>query len=161
MRLIIISMATITMIFSTSISAADYAHGYGALQVFDKQGMANAPVWLMAWIGFMMTSFLCGLAFVHKQTLARWVVGGMFAGIMAGVVADKIFGIPPLGGFIALLHLLFWSPGLYKLLTKRPLSQGVSAFSIWSTLMTLVILFSFFFDIRDASLYLMHFISSN
>lgn len=158
LRILLIFSLTIT--FSDIVLAADYEHGHRALQIFDREGMGNAPTWVMIWIVFMMATFLSGLLFVWKQPIARWVVGGLFAGMAASAIATGVFGIPPLSGFIALMHLVFWSPGLYQLLTKRPFMKVTSAFSIWSAVMTFVILFSFIFDIRDTSLYLMHLRSS-
>lgn len=160
MRLGILLIFSLALTFSGLVPAADHEHGHGALQVFDSEGMKNAPTWVMVWIMFMMATFLSGLFFVWKQAIARWVVGGLFAGVAAGAIAASVFTIPPMSGFIALTHLIFWSPGLYQLLTKRPFMQALSGFSIWSGVMTLVILFSFFFDIRDASLYLIHLSSS-
>ena len=62
----------------------------------------------------------------------------------------------PLSGLIALLHVVFWSPALYLLLTRRPFMKERSAYAVWSALATLVILFSFVFDVPGAAIYLDH-----
>ena len=156
MRFIILTIAALAMMSSGSILAATYEHGHNALQVFDQHGMKNTPTWVMAWIAFMMSTFLFGLIFIRQHVIARWVVGGLFMGIIVGLIADKVFDVPPLSGFIALLHVIFWSPGLYLLMSKRPFMQAGSAYSRWCAVITAVILFSFLFDIKDASIYLMH-----
>ncbi len=159
MRQFTLILLSLTLWLPDSIAiAADYEHGHHALQIFDADGFRNAPRWVQMWVGFMMLTFLSGLFFVRNQTVARWVVGGMFAGLVVSMLAGSVLGIPALSGFIALIHILFWSPGLYQLLTKRPFAGPASAFTIWSGVMTLVILFSFVFDVRDAFIYLRHLI---
>jgi len=149
--LILVSLPSICL-------AAEYAHGHQALEIFDAEGFSNAPLWVQIWVGFMLLSYICGLAFVRQHSIARWVVGGLFAGLTLGTLLGHLLGLPALSGFIALVHLIFWSPGLYLLLKNRPFLGPKSAFSIWTGVMTLVILFSFVFDIRDAYIYLQHII---
>jgi hypothetical protein len=160
MRLVIFWSTLLATLFLNVATAADpaidYQHGNGALQLFDSKGMENSPRWVMIWIMFMIATFLCGLLFVKNHPIARWVVGGFFAGMVVSTLADSVLGVPQLSGFIALIHLIFWSPGLFQLLTKKPFLETLSPFTIWAGVMSLVIMFSFIFDIRDASLYLMH-----
>lgn len=137
-------------------AASGYEVGHGALQIFNSDAMAHTPQWVVIWIMFMAASFFAGLFFVRRHTIARWVVGGFLLGIIVSSVLTSGLGVIPLSGFIALIHLVFWTPGLYQLLKNRPFLGERSAFSIWSGVMTAVILFSFFFDIRDAAIYLKH-----
>lgn len=154
---IIASLILMTSLFANSIFAqAEPVHGNGALEIFDSEGQANSPQWVMNWIMFMAATFAAGLFFVKNHPIARWVVGGFVAGIVCLVAIERVFGVPPISGYIATMHLVFWSPGLYQLLTKRPFMGERSAFAIWSGIMTLVILFSFVFDIRDSFIYLSH-----
>jgi len=124
------------------------------MQLFDKQGFENSPKWVQVWVGFMTMAFIAGIFFVKNHVVARWVVGCMIAGMIFGIVAGNVFGIPNHAGFIALIHVVFWSPALYQLLSKRPFLAARSAFSIWTAIITFVICFSFIFDIRDAVIYL-------
>lgn len=159
MRTTMFTTLALTLCLTISVaSAADYGHGHGALQIFDAKGFEQTPLWVRIWVVFMMLSFVSGLLFVKNHTIARWVVGGMFAGMLVGTLSGSFFGITMLSGYIALIHLVFWSPALYQLLSKRPFLGSRSAFSIWSGVMTAVILFSFVFDIRDAYIYLQHII---
>ena len=142
---------------SSNIGAIEQLiHGNGALEVFDSEGLKASPGWVQVWVYFMMLMFASGLVFVKRHNIARWLVGGFILGILTLIILQKGLGIVPLSGLIALMHLLFWSPGLFKLLKGRPFFNGVSPISIWSGLMTMTILFSFIFDLRDAAIYLHH-----
>lgn len=153
---IIGAVSLLCLILTTSAYAADYEKGHQALQIFDNEGIAATPQWVMIWVMFLAASFAAGLFFVLRQPIARWVVGCFIAGIAFLSIAPML-GIVQLSGFIALMHLIFWSPALYQLLTKRPfLAAPQTPFSIWSAVITAVILFSFVFDIRDAVIYLNH-----
>jgi len=147
------------LLFVGVTNATDFEHGHGAIQLFDKQGMENAPKWVQLWVLFMMLSFTIGLAFVWKHSTARWVVGGMIAGGITMSIAHRVIGLPLLSGFIALIHIIFWTPGLVLLLSRRPFMDSTldaKFFKAWSLLITVVILFSFVFDFRDAFLYLQY-----
>lgn len=136
--------------------AQDYEAGHGALQVWDEAGRAKAPAWVRGWLTFLTLTFATGLFFVRRRIEARWAVGG-FLGVVAAAIGSQAFtDIVPLSGFLALLHLIFWSPALYVLLTRRPFMKERSAYAVWSATLTCVILFSFVFDIRDAAIYLDH-----
>lgn len=152
-----LTVCIISLILSTgTLSAEEIEHGHQAMQIFDKQGFDNSPQWVQIWLACMMASFLAGLFFLKNHVIARWVVGGFFAGMAFGAIAGNVFGMPNYSGFIALVHLFFWTPALYQLLTKRPFFEKRSAFTIWSGVITAVICFSFIFDIRDAFIYLTH-----
>ena len=156
----IICLALLSLLANGNLAAAEYSKGHAALQIFDQEGMAAAPRWVMVWVMFMAASFAAGLFFVLRHVIARWVVGGFVVGFAVTAIAP-LLGVVVLSGFIALVHIICWSPGLYQLLSKRPFlpgNDGYSAFSIWSGLITCVILFSWIFDIRDAVIYLQHII---
>jgi hypothetical protein len=134
----------------------EIAHGNGALELFDAEGMANAPDWVKVWIGIMIGTFLVGLGFAIKRVQARWVMGFIVAGFITMGVLTSGFGVPQISGFIALIHLIFWTPALVILLRQRTFLKGSTRFARWTGLITFVILFSFVFDIRDAAIYLDH-----
>ena len=138
--------------------AIAYQKGYRALEIFDTQGMDLTPLWVKIWIVVATACFAAGLLFVKRHTIARWVVGGYAAGFMI-LVFSSVFGLVQLklAGFNALIHIIFWSPSLYLLLKYRPfISSEISAFSIWSGIITVVMLFSFVFDIPYAITFLNH-----
>ena len=146
------------LLIASNAWGADYAKGHGALEIFDSEGIKLAPSWVKIWIAFMALSFFSGLFFVKNHVIARWVVGGFLVGFLLTSIAPSL-NIVVLSGFIGLVHIVCWSPGLFQLLRSRPFLTGElthTAFSIWSGVITFVILFSFIFDIRDAAIYLKH-----
>ncbi len=142
--------------FVDAALAQDYESGHGALQVWDAEARANVPLWVRVWLSIMQLAFATGLVFVWWRVEARWAVGGFLGVFATAVLSQTLTDIVPLAGLIALLHLIYWSPALYLLLTRRPFLKERSAYAVWSAVITCVILFSFIFDIRDAAIYLDH-----
>lgn len=140
--------------FTTGAFAQTYERGHEALQLWDDQAMESVPPFIKYWLFFMLGTFALGLLFVWQHPIARWLVGGFLMTIVLTGFVIPHFEITLLSGLVALLHLICWSPGLYMLLKHKPFLAGLSPFSLWSGLITLVILISFFFDIRDAAIYL-------
>ena len=142
-----------------ALGAEDYTKGNGALQIFDADGMAASPQWVQIWLGFMMLTFASGLIFAWRHSVARWVTGGFLLGWVSGGFIFSALGLPLLSGALALIHIVFWLPGIVILLLKRPFldAEEPMPFRIWSGVMTFVILFSWIFDIRDSIIYIDHF----
>ena len=136
-----------------------YESGHQALQVWDAEGQANAPLWVQYWVKFIALTTLVGLLFARRHAEARWAVGGIILGILVTRLLIPALGVVKLSGLVALVHLVFWSPALFLLLKNRPFMQGWSAYSVWAAVMTFVICFSFVFDIRDAAIYLHHLVT--
>lgn len=135
-----------------------YTSGHGALQMFDAQAMAAFPLLGKIWLGIIMVTFATGLFFVRRHTVARVAVIGMIAMMALGEFIFATFGLPLLVGGLAILHLIFWTPALVMLLVQRPFVQptGGKKFRIWTFVLTIVILISFIFDLRDGWIYLTH-----
>ena len=134
----------------------DYQKGHHALQIFE---MGESPRNLKIWIFASIAWILFGLFFAWHYSIARWVVGCWVAGVMSLVAANYIFKsvLFRLSGFLALTHVVFWSPSLYMLLTERPfLASDVTPYSIWSGGVTAIFLFSYIFDIPYSFVYLKH-----
>jgi len=150
--------ATIMASTLTMGAEADYAHGHGALEIFDGEGMATTPVWVQVWLALLLSCFAVGLLFVWKHVLARWAVGGFIVSATSGAYVFASLELPFLSGAIAIMHILCWSPALALLLIRRPFldSDETKRFRAWSATMTAFILFSFVFDIKDAAIYLSH-----
>jgi hypothetical protein len=133
-----------------------YESGHHALQIWDNAARANMPLWVLIWLGIMMTTFALGFLFVRRHAEARWVVGGFICMILITVATGRVFGLVPLSGLFSLVHIICWSPALFVLLTRRPFLQDRSLYALWSGAITAVIIFSFIFDIPDAAIYLDH-----
>ena len=159
--LLVLSAIFIGYVLTTeSVLAQEVAHGNGALEIFDAEGQANSPTWVKIWIVIMLASFASGLLFVWKRIEARWVVGGFLLGLGLLAILTELMGLVPLSGLIALIHLIFWTPGLIILLRRRTFLSERSLYGVWTGLMTLVILFSFLFDIRDTVIYIYYITST-
>lgn len=130
--------------------------GYKALQVWDEAAMANAPTALKIWLWFMMAVFAVGLLFIFRHRPARWLIGGFVAMALVAVFLVPAMGLAMFTGLAALLHVIFWTPGLYLLLREAAFLKGLSVYGVWAGVMALVILISFIFDVRDAAIYLDH-----
>ncbi len=150
---LLISMLVL-LLTGAAAQAQGFEHGNQPMQIFDQEGFNNSPRWVQLWVYFMLASFALGFFFLKNHAIARWLIGGIFAGMIFVMFAGKVLGIPSYSDFIALIHLVFWSPVLYQLLSKRPFLGERSAFSVWAGLVTFVICFSFIFDFRDAVIYL-------
>lgn len=149
-------------LFWPEISYAKPAAGNGALELWNQQGIANSPQWVQYWLIIMISSFALGLLFIWNRIEARCVVGGLIIGLLfSKFILENVMGLLPLSGLVALVHLIFWSPALYLLLKNRPFTKEKSLFALWSGWITLVILFSFIFDIRDTVIYLDYMLGLN
>ncbi len=153
---VFLSVHCLIWLSAATAYAQDYPSGHQALQIWNAEGRANAPEWVQTWLRIMMATFLVGVLFVWHRVEARWVVGGVVLGLLTSRGLGAYTDIVMLSGLVAIIHLIFWSPGLYMLLTRRPFLGERSAYATWSGAATLVILFSFFFDLRDAVIYLDH-----
>lgn len=149
-------LSVFSLFLSSMVQAETYTSGHGALQLWDDQAKANLPEWIRYWLLFMLAVFACGLLFVWRHVEARWLVGGVIAGLLFSRFAVPALDLAPLSGLVALVHLVFWSPALFFMLKNRPFVGGLSLYGSWAALATGCILFSFVFDIRDAAIYVWH-----
>lgn len=154
LNLVSLFMATPLVAF-----AQEYPKGHGALEIFDAEGMAVTPTNALVWMAISLVWIALGLFFVRRHSHARWMVGGFISGFLFLTLSGVIFNRVELqlAGFLSLSHLIFWTPALYKLLKDRPFfSKPITAFSLWSGIMTLLIVVSYYFDIQYAFTYLNH-----
>lgn len=150
----------IGLLMANTVLAQTYEAGHQALQIWNAEGMSNTPIAVKVWVFFMLTTFVVGLAFVWKRVEARWAVGGFILGLVFTKLITSLLGLLPLSGLVALAHLIFWSPALYLLLTRRTFLKERSFYAFWCAWVSIVITISFVFDIRDAVIYIMHMISA-
>ena len=139
-------------------AAQGYPSGAGALEKFDGAARAAVPPQLKIWLMLLLGTFAASIVFVWKYPVARVALIGLLAAFFAGPKLVGAFGLPVLGGAIALSHIVFWTPVLIVLLWKRPFldSETWLPYRIWSGLLLLVIIGSFVFDVRDAWIYINH-----
>jgi len=156
---VLFGAAFILCLFSGLAFSADQEEVHRALRLFDEEGRANASDAVKAWLKVMTVMLLSSLLFVWKRVEARWIAGGVILMLLFSRLIVPTFEIPFLEGLASLTHVILWSPGLYFLLSRRIFLKELSIYSVWAGLMTLVILISFFFDIPDSIVYLIHILS--
>jgi len=139
-------------------SESQYVTGHGALNIFNAEGFQSTPTWVQTWLILLIGTFIAGFYFSLKHALARWASVGFICSMTMGHTVFELLNLPFLGGSIAIMHLLCWSPALVALAMKRPFlnTNEMTSFRIWSGLMLSVLIFSFVFDIRDALIYINH-----
>ncbi len=144
------------MLGGSGAAAQEYISGHGALEIWDAEARADVPQWIRIWLRIMQLTFIAGIIFVWNRIEARWAVGGFVAVFATAVLSQTLTNLVPLSGFIALTHLVFWSPVLYLLLTRRPFLRERSVYAIWTAVLTVVLLVTFMFDVPSAVIYLDH-----
>jgi len=137
-------------------AAQAYEPGHGALNEWNNEARANIPPYLMAWLGLLSLTFLASIFFVWHHIEARWVLGSFIASHVVTAAIDTQTDIVVLAGLVGLIHFVCWLPALLVLLARSPFLSQRSAFGVWSAAITIVILISFYFDVRDAGIYLDH-----
>ena len=143
---------------ATAAFGQSYTPGHQALELWGADGIAASPLWVQYWLNVMMVTFVIGLLFaIIRQRLEAIVLSaGVLLSVFGGRFLADQMGWTYLSGYVALAHLVCWSPALYLLLTRRPFLRERSLYAAWSALATAVVLFSFVFDIRDTAIYLDH-----
>ena len=152
--LVAVPLLLFSIVISAPALAQTFEPGHKALQLWNAEAMDRVPPAVEIWLYFMMAVLVTGLLFVWRHRGARWIVLGTVGIVLSFGFLVPALGMTPFTGLAALTHLIFWSPGLYILLRDKPFLTGVSPYAIWSGLATFMIVVSFFFDIRDAAIYL-------
>lgn len=131
------------------------AQGPGALELWGTpEARANAPHWVRIWLMVMLGTFAAGLLFVIWRLEARILLAGVAIGMLGGGPLAEALGFPMRSGYVALVHLVCWSPGFALLLIRRPFLRERSLYAAWAALAAAVVAFSFVFDLRDAAIWL-------
>jgi len=71
------------------------------------------------------------------------MVGGVLLGLVFSRIIIPSSDVVLLAGLFSVIHVVFWTPGLYLLLRRQPFRKGLSFYSVWAGLATLMTLFSF------------------
>lgn len=109
------------------------------------------------WINWMGAIFLLSIVFVKKHKAARYVLLAM---VLPGLIAAPLFYIFRSIHILGLAHIIVWGPLLYYLMLKELRGRDImmrSAYGIWIVLLTITVIVSLVFDIRDLVLVLMGF----
>lgn len=115
--------------------------------------VANAPL-VQMWMNWMMGIMLVSIFFVWKHVGARYVLASMFLMIPLAITIFKLTWEIHL---IGIAHIILWWPLLWYLIKREksfPWVNLKSPYSIWTLLVSVTIIISLLFDIRDIVLVL-------
>jgi|GEM_PF-1126011 len=152
--------ALVMILLSFSAYAGDQEEIHRALRLFDEEGRANASQAVKIWLNVMTVVLLSSVFFVFHRVEARWILGGVTIMLIFSRIVVPALEIPFLEGLASLTHVILWSPGLFYLLRYRTFLKELSIYSVWTGIMTAVILISFFWDIPDSVIYLHHILTT-
>jgi hypothetical protein len=109
------------------------------------------PLWLQAWVGWLMLVNLASLAF-WKRREARVVFWTFLANAIFMSVLCELNGYNRLLG---LSHVLFWTPLLVYLIRKLPGIDRAAAFGQWVVILILTDTASLLIDYADVIRYVL------
>ncbi len=127
--------------------------GYQALQVWDQQAVASAPMALKVWLGLMGVSVAFALLFI-KRSGARYILTSVVLGLLVTKFIAPFFALTIYSGFVALTHVCCWPLGLYGLWRDGKGRSVSKSYFVWSIWISLIFFISLIFDVRDAFKYL-------
>ncbi|MEM9619881.1 MAG: hypothetical protein AAF936_18150 [Pseudomonadota bacterium] len=109
------------------------------------------PLWLQAWVGWMvLVNFVGGLVFI-RRTEARWILGAI---ISAGLFMEFLYGQFGYQRILGLAHVVFWTPLLVYLWSRRS-AWNISGLSgKWLAVVFVTDLTSLIIDYIDVARYL-------
>ncbi|GAB5454748.1 MAG: hypothetical protein Hens2KO_09770 [Henriciella sp.] len=131
------------------------AAALSALDEWNAAARDALPVPVKVWLGMMMLTNLAALGFVRNHVAARWVFGGF---LISHVIVMVMWtqGIQVLAGQVSLFHVIFWTPGMIALVTKRAELKLTSSYAIWASCSLLFYFGSMVIDVRDAYTFVVH-----
>jgi hypothetical protein len=115
------------------------------------QHMLQYPLWLQAWIGWMLIVNSASILFL-RHTEARWVLG---AWIGSFVFMSALFELNGFNRLLGLSHVLWWTPLLIYLMRRLPGLDGSAAFARWLRTLMVTNALSLVVDYTDVVRYLL------
>jgi len=116
---------------------------------------AALPAGVSLWVMWMMAVFFAATPFSLKHRSARFALLTFFGFTFLGAgIAVWLTGSIH---WIALVHLIFWPPLLFYLMKHEisgPNFEVKSIYGIWIVLLTITIIISLIFDVRDTAMLL-------
>jgi dolichyl-phosphate-mannose--protein O-mannosyl transferase len=115
------------------------------------QGLMAQPIWLKAWLGWMILVNMGSLLFL-KRVEARWVFGAFMGAGVAMMVLAEINGYNRLLG---LGHVIFWTPVLVYFFLRRERIDYGTAFGKWAIVLFVTYAVSLVVDYIDVIRYVL------
>lgn len=112
--------------------------------------MAASPAWIIAWMVFMGVVMMAAIPFSVKDWRARFAIIAMIGNLVVMSVLFERFGYTRILG---LAHIIFWTPLLAYLWTRRSNHPDRIWTGRWVKLAMIVIFISLLFDYIDVARY--------
>jgi len=127
-----------------------------ALEKWDMQTRLELPIYLKVWLASMLITHLLSILFIKQHVAARWVLGCFIAShaVVFGIeysASNLLYG-----GMVSLSHVIFWIPALAALYRYRHEAKASSGYQIWVGAILFFYSISLIFDLRDASIWVLH-----
>lgn len=131
------------------------ANALSALEEWNNVSRDALPIPVKVWLGLMMLNNISALFFLKNHVAARWVFAGFVVshGIVMLMWSQSIV---VMAGLVALLHIIFWTPGIIAIWYRRSEMLGLTPYRFWSTFVLIFYSGSMFFDVPDAVNYIIH-----
>ena len=114
-----------------------------------KEDILLLPNIVQVWMRWLNIIFLLGIVFIKNHLVARWALAAYIA---CFPLAVPIYYFTRDINLLGVPHLLFWAPLLIYILKKELNNSQFnlkSSYSIWVLLLSLTILISLVFDIKE------------
>jgi hypothetical protein len=113
--------------------------------------IANEPLWLQAWINWMVLVNVGGLLFAWSRVEPRWVV---LAFLGSAITMNYLFGLYGYEKILGLAHVIFWTPLLIYLYRRRSEIGRRGASAIYLQILFVTNFVSLLMDYYDVASYL-------
>jgi hypothetical protein len=99
------------------VSAAEFFERYRATEIELQAYVAELPLWINVWRGWMFLVFTLALVFVLWKREARWLAGTMIVSVVAYNLVSMATGV---GRFPSIAFVASWSPLAVYLARRWP-----------------------------------------
>jgi len=147
-------LASFALVALAAGSAAAEAPVPHALETWDNAARTSLPIWLMAWLGFLVLTFLASLFFVKAHVAARIALAGFVVSHALVIAIEQGELLPLSKGLVSVTHAIGWTPALVAMLRELGRSERRTRYGWWCRQMLFVLVVALIFDYRDAGMYL-------
>jgi hypothetical protein len=106
----------------------------------DVLAAQSAP--MKAWLAWMFATNLCSIFFL-RHIPARWVLAAVAANVVSMALLVRLYGT---GHHLSLPHVVFWTPLLIYLFSRRNSLLNWSPFGVWCVVLFLTDIASLVLD---------------
>ena len=114
--------------------------------------IAQEPLWLQAWIYWMMAVNLAALIFSWKRIEPRWVLAAFLG---SALLMNGLFALYGYEKILGLAHVIFWTPLLVYLFRRLPDIDRTVRFGQWVIVLMVTNAVSLVLDYIDVVRYIL------